>query len=415
MSELRRRPISRDVLLAIGLLAFAAWAIGKSLTKGLRSNPEPYGRRENWTSPTGGEINYSAYTFRDRNRDGILNLGDRPLVDIVVEMTGPRGARARQRSNSNGFVNFPMSRSILRLGAKIRRPGDYRFRVLCPPGWIITSGNAEQTSRFEELPGAVGDLISVRPTAPIGLAPRLTISSRLLRREASGATVPTTRATLVATAPSGSPIEAQVGPDGDFEIEATPGLWRLSVRDARTGAGAERDVAVSDVPVRLAAIVLGDEPRSSAPRRKVIDFEGLATAGVTKMPNGFEELDWDYLNAIERTFAGGEGYSNGITSGHFVAYSSSGHPVTITSSRPFDFFGAYFAAAWRQAEGETLLVEATRQGELVAEERVELSSLGPVWFQADFRGVDRVVLRTARYWQFVVDDLAIGLAEETSP
>jgi hypothetical protein len=185
-----------------------------------------------------------------------------------------------------------------------------------------------------------------------------------------------------------------------------------------------RRVVVRDLPVRLAALLFGapasagDAAESGAAPGRVLDFENFDVSGVTKIPNGFAGLNWDYLNAIEFAFAEGEGYANGALSGRHVAYSSSGHPVTITSSAgggPFDFIGAAFGVGWERAEGETLIVQATRAGVALPEERLRLSSLGPVRFQADYRAVDRVVLRTARYWQFVVDDLEVGGVATPSP
>jgi len=40
---------------------------------------------------------------------------------------------------------------------------------------------------------------------------------------------------------------------------------------------------------------------------------------------------------------------------------------------------------------------------------VTLSWLGPVWFAADYRDVDRVRFTTDHYWQFVTDDMQFRL------
>ena len=98
-------------------------------------------------------------------------------------------------------------------------------------------------------------------------------------------------------------------------------------------------------------------------------------------------------------------------SGEFVAYNSSGHPVSITHDRPFDFIGGFFGAAWLEAEGETLQVRGWRGAELVYDERIELSALGPVYFAAGFNGVTRLEFSTERYWQFVCDDLEFRFSD----
>jgi len=128
-----------------------------------------------------------------------------------------------------------------------------------------------------------------------------------------------------------------------------------------------------------------------------------------KVPNGLAGLDWFYLNAIDAVFANAEGYVNTLSSGRYVGYSSSGHPVTISRPGGFDFYGGYFGVAMPAAEGETLRVAAWRRGTLVGEEDFTLSCLGAVFFDADYRSVDRVTLTTLHYWQFATDNLEIGV------
>ena len=68
---------------------------------------------------------------------------------------------------------------------------------------------------------------------------------------------------------------------------------------------------------------------------------------------------------------------------------------SLSRGERFDFVGAYFSAAWPQAEGEMLTLEAWRDGERVHADRLPLSHLGPVWFHADYRDIDRLRLATA--------------------
>jgi hypothetical protein len=145
----------------------------------------------------------------------------------------------------------------------------------------------------------------------------------------------------------------------------------------------------------------------------VEDFEGRHSAPLEKLPGGWSGLGWDFLIAVDNQFYAGPGYVNGLRSGKMVGYNSSGHPVTITpdaGEESFDFVGGYFSAAWPSAHGEQLQVQAWRKGQLVGEEEISLSYLGPVWFQADYHRIDRLVLSTAHYWQFVTDDMAFRLA-----
>jgi hypothetical protein len=110
-------------------------------------------------------------------------------------------------------------------------------------------------------------------------------------------------------------------------------------------------------------------------------------------------------------FYDGEGYVNTTVSGEFVAYNSSGHPVSISGKRPFDFIGGFFGSAWLRAEGQTLRIKGWRGAELVHDETIELSALGPVYFAADFNNITRLDFSTDRYWQFVCDDLELVVTE----
>jgi hypothetical protein len=218
---------------------------------------------------------------------------------------------------------------------------------------------------------------------------------------------------------SGVRSVAAIGEGAAFRIPAAPGLWMLNVDGNGTGLRVERRVMVRDAPVQVGAIVLGDpdgRAAAEAPRASVtVDFESVTGTPVAKIPSGFAGLGWNYLNAIEVVYAGGVGYVNTLASGHYVGYSSSGHPVTIFRPGGFDFIGAYFGAALPEAEGETLRIEAFRAGVAVAEDEFKLSDLGPVWFDAGYRNVDRVVFATLHYWQFATDDMEFGIPSLSLP
>jgi len=333
------------------------------------------------------------------------------MAGIAVEMTAAGGKTTLERSNLSGFANFPMSHS--QRSAVIRSPGTYRFGVIVPPGWSVTSGNALQSVTFASLPGAPADLVAANPTGPVGLAPELAIAGRVCLPGGAGRAVPAPAASAWAVDPGGTRAELALAADGSFRLPASPGTWTLGAAASGGARRVGRHVTVRDAPVRAAALVLGqddDEAVGRAGRGTVtVDFESVTGTPVAKIPNGFAGLEWNYLNAIEAVWANGDGYVNTVTSGHYVGYSSSGHPVTISRPGGFDFLGAYFGAAIPDAEGETLRVSAFRAGAMVAEEELRLSSRGPVWFDAGYLGVDRLVLATIHYWQFVADDMAFAM------
>ena len=142
---------------------------------------------------------------------------------------------------------------------------------------------------------------------------------------------------------------------------------------------------------------------------------GCTAPSSKKIPNKHLGLNWDYLLAVDNQQYNGPGYVNGLTSGHAVAYNSSGHPVTISAleGEVFDFVGGYFSVAWNNAQGETLDIAAWRGDERVATHELKLSYLGPVWLDADLRSIDKLTLTSRHYWQFVADDLRFRVSGTT--
>jgi hypothetical protein len=395
------RPAAALLVIGCSLILFDLWRLWRW------HHPTDDGgyRQAGWSKPHRGQTHLSGYAFRDRDRDGRYDLGDQPMAGVAIELFGPGRDRTIVRSNLSGFANFDMSRSRWR--AAIRRPGDYTMAVKAPPGWRLTTANGEQGTRIEALPGAPADLVSANPPGPFGLAPDLVIAGRCWTRAADGALVPASNGTISAAGPGARIEPAPLAPDGSFRLEAQPGLWRIACSQPG-GALAGRDLEVRDAPAYVAGLVLGEPRLAPAGERGVVDFESITGTPTRKVPSGTAGIDWTYLNAIESVWADGDGYVNTVTSGHYVGYSSSGHPVTLAREGGFDLRGGYFGSAHRAAEGETLRLRAYRSGVLVAEDEVELSSLGPIWIDTDYRRVDRVELATLHYWQFAVDDLELA-------
>lgn len=405
MSRWRDHRIALAVFVAGALLV--VFDLGRWLDWRLAQPSGYYPRRADWSASYRGALGFSCYVFRDRNRNGVYDLGDLPMASVVVEMTAAGGKPTVERSNLSGFANFPMS--VAKRSASIRAPGEYDFRVVVPPGWVVTSGNASQSTEFEALPGAPADLVAKNPTSPVGLAPELVISGRLVTRDAVRGLLPAAHTPLAVVGPAGERRAAAVGEDGAFSIPAAPGRWRLIAGEPATKAPVERAVTVRDAPVRLAAIVLGEAVPAPLAPPVTVDFESVTGAPVAKVPSGVAGLDWNYLNAIDAVSGGGAGYVNTLASGRYVGYGSSGHPVTVSRTGAFDFYGAYFGVGLPQAEGETLRIQAWRGGVAVGDEEVTLSALGPVWFDADFRSIDRLRLATRHYWHLVTDDMQFGV------
>lgn len=353
----------------------------------MEDDPGFYPARTDWSKST-GKLNVSAFIYRDRNRSGRYDGNDRPMAGIAVAVTGDGLPTLAERSNSSGWANFAMSTTDPE--AAIREPGPRQFTIIPPPGWVVTSGNAEQDAVFRGAEGSVAGLILDNALENIGLAPELTIRGRV----ASKASI------RVETAGRSFDI-APGASDGGFHIPAEPG------RIALAAGSIARGVELSELPVDLG---LFDEKReiSTAQSVEYIDFDGVTGMDLCKISSGYRGLDFFNLTATKSAFYLGEGYVNGSVLGTYVAYNSSGFPAEIASVRPFDFISCALSAAWLDAEGETVSVEAWRGDKPVARDYVVLSALGPVRYEPRLAGVTRLRFATAHHWQFVLDGLAIA-------
>jgi hypothetical protein len=238
------------------------------------------------------------------------------------------------------------------------------------------------------------------------------VSGRINLPADGGSGSPLDAIALHAVSSRGQRLEPALDDRGEFAFAAQPGRWEIRAEHVPTGEVLQRQLAVVDGPVRLAALSFGLPHPPALPTVVTQDFDYLSRAGIGKIPGGSQGLDWDYLIAADNQIYNGPGFVNALRSGKNVGYNSSGHPVTITpapGARYFDFVGAWFAAAWPESEGETLVLEAWRRGELVTREELSLSYLGPVWFDADFRHIDKLTLATAHYWQFITEDMVFRL------
>ncbi|MDX8442211.1 hypothetical protein [Mesorhizobium australafricanum] len=346
-----------------------------------------------WGSFNGGRMNTSILVFRDLNRNGVYDLGDRPMPHVAVELGKPNGDTIMRWTNVSGFANFAMS--VLQRNLELVDPGHYAFRVVPPPGWSVTTGNASQESDYVVSPGSPGDMIALRTTHPVGLAADLTIS---------GAATAGSRISL--TGPDGVTAVAKVDPDERFSAPVTSGEWLVEV--STEGATQRRKIVVGEAPVVLSALSgKGGPAVEPLPRQHVVGFDDLlTTSGVFEIPSGYGGLDWYNLVAMHQRFTDGPGYINTTMSGEFIAYNSSGHPGQVFSDKPFDFTGACFGAGWNDAEGETLVLKAWRGDQPAYEDQLVLSASGPVYFAADYRRITRLEIQTQHHWQAAMDDFA---------
>ena len=343
-----------------------------------------------------GELNISCFVFRDINRDGVYDLGDRPYAGLPVTLTRANGSHVEARSNLAGFTNFKMSAT--RRPADIRAEGTYTIEASQPEGWVITSGNETQQTRFRALPGSPAGLVAEATIQPVGLAPKLVVKG-----------VAPHGASLSAENPQGVRQSVALDADGAFEITAARGKWKLTIVDGN-GAKYVRDVEVKEYAVVVSLSGLGERSDARKPVERTVDFDALTTSDtLIEVPSGYGGFRWTNWIATHQKLYEGEGFINATVSGEFAAYNSSGHPAFIEHSTGFDVTSMFMGVAWPQAEKHDVVIRAWRGPVLVHEDRLRASTWGPVAFDADYRNVTRVEVSSAAYWQVLIDDFSYRL------
>lgn len=374
------RAFRSAALATLAIVIAAAWVSPTDVWAKDRYKPRGF---DNYTNSS---LNISVFVFRDLNRSGTFDIGDRPMNGIIVDATG-NGRMLTRRSNMSGFTNFEMSASDS--SKDITFGGDYEFRLAVPPGWQVTTGNAVQHAFFTLLPGSPADIVAEPPPVPVGLAPALTISGRI-----------DPAVTQIEVRSPDDEVSTIAAEAGHYAFPASAGVWRI---------GTGRLVEVVSAPVVLSMVGAGEMADAPLGRDITVGFDDLEKGGVAKIPSGYSGLNWNNFVMAHMKFYGSQGYRNNIMSGEFVAYNGSGHPASISSAQPFDFVGGYLGASNFQAEGETLHIKAWRGDKLAYEEDLSLSALGPIYFGADFRDIDRIDFSTEHFWQVTFDDLTFRL------
>ena len=351
---------------------------------------------------------FSCYAFRDVDRSGVFDMGDRPFADLAVVLMLPGGTETVQFSNVDGFANFSTTIGG-GAGIDVARPGPYRLRAEAPPGFVATTGG-EQTLVFREDAVVPGGLAIEESCAPVGVAPGLAVSGRVAPPPGAGIA----DVTLTLADANGAAETVALDQDGRFAVAGRPGTFTLIAAHPASGASQARQVVVARHAVRLSAIDLGaaatqgaETPAQGAER--ILGFDDLVGAGgIFEVPSGYGGLSWRNLIAVHNRFYDGPGYVNGTESGEFVAYNSSGAPASVWRDQPFDFRGAHVAVAWpRGAEGD-VIVKAWRGDDQVREDRLAVSPAGGTFFAADYRGVTRVEFSHELHERIVLDDLRIA-------
>jgi len=343
-------------------------------------------------------VHLSCFAYRDVNRNGVYDLGDRPYAGLPVTMERPKGRPVKRESNLAGFANFDMSEGNRK--AEIYRPGDYTVRVEAPPDWDLTSSNSPQTITIQKRDGTAVGLIAVRTIEPVGVAPRLRISGSIEASLNSANTI------LKAKPEAGAESIVPITKAGSYSFPATRGAWRLEFVSPN-GNSMIRNLSVESYPVivsRMSSNRLSFPPKS---KLKIIGFDNLTTSDtLCEIPNRYEGFDWRNWVATHQKFYEANGFMNATTSFEYSAYTSSGHPATLSSPTMFDFVGVFVTSVWPEGGHHDIIVKAWRNDTEAYHDRFRATTAGPIYFDADYRSVTRIEFSSAGYWQIALDDLA---------
>lgn len=375
------------------VICFAAFLVCGLFIAGFAATHVQYQQYGNWDTLGTGSMNLSAFVYRDVNRNGKYDLPDAPMSGVVVGITNAQEITYYAFSNENGFANFESTRKSEE-NAPLKEPGRYQFTVHPPPGWRISSGNRQQQAELIRVSGSPSGLGLNKMMKPVGLIQPLYIAGSL---------------------PCCAPYSLFIRPEGQAErpVEVSAdGLFRLSVKAGtyhlRNG-DSSRTVTVKEYPLHIGTFDSATAPLPSQDQPLVVRFDDVTAEGLRKIPNGYAGLDWFNLNAMNRYFGGNTvGYVNSALSGNTIAYTSSGHPAEISASQPFAVHEMYLAVAWPEAEGEIATVTFYRDEQKIREDKLQLTSFGPLRYRPMIANVTRMRLSTQHYWQIVLDDITVA-------
>lgn len=363
-----------------------------------------YAKRTNWFPVNALGPNISHYIYLDANRNGIYDTADKPIVKIAVKMTRPDGSTVVRRSNLNGFVNF--RHSLTQEKADVKEPGRYKFEVIVPDGWEITSNNQVQYVTYKkDLKSRSGFVVDQVPI-PVGVVQKLYIKGKVIINDEMNLN----KIELLAIKDDlETEKKIDILADGSFFADVEAGVWKVKLSCLESNLIKERIIEVKNNPVHISNIKLQEDKPSKKQQQNIVDFEDITQLQIQKIPNGVADVNWENLIVTNKLLYKGEGYINNTISGMYCGYNTSGTKVKISKDEGFDFYGGYFGVAWlNNGEGETIHFKAWKGDTIIDQTSYELSALGPFWFDADYRDITLLEVWTEHCWQFVTDRISVG-------
>lgn len=337
-------------------------------------------------------LNVSNFVFRDLDGDGIYENEDQPFAGATILATVGE-ERIAATSNLNGFGNFLLG--VEPSEADFFEAGEGKVTYVAPAGMFVSTAYPEAAFEVRPVKDSIAGLVVDPPLPFLGLAiePQLVVY-------APGA---------VSLACRGSEDLQNITFDNrgiaecGIPVEQASEAWDLTVSfgDSRT---VRHEGIVPGFRKRIMAFSAQQAPQDRSQRDRVTFDTVLRTRDVREMPALENGLRFHNFVVAHRRFYGGNGYVNALTSGEYLAYTSSGHPGTISREGGFVPVSMELGYAWPGARGGHAIIEAYRDDHLVHQIKLTLSTDYPVTFMPSWGRVDRLVIRHSSYWQVLIDD-----------
>lgn len=147
------------------------------------------------------------------------------------------------------------------------------------------------------------------------------------------------------------------------------------------------------------------------PSSLTIDFEVAPRGSVTTLTSGYDGFLWDHWHARDARHTGSSGYSDVLTSGHDVGYTTTysvALPTMSVEHGHFSLESGHFASSWTDDNVVTFM--GFRDGVQVAEKTVTLDMAEQfLHFGRHFARIDTFQIKGEG--GIGMDDLVVGLPD----
>ena len=141
----------------------------------------------------------------------------------------------------------------------------------------------------------------------------------------------------------------------------------------------------------------------------VLTFDDTSYQGTSwgDMEAGYGGFNWSSNFDVYYGPGLSSGYDAGTVSGDYAAFNSYGVDVSL-SNGTFDWNGAWFNEPHTYGSNTLLNITGSANGSILYTANVQLSYASPVWFQADWIGVDSISFDVSINDWFTMDDFTFN-------